>query len=132
LTAAELRRFGLTLGAAFAVIAAIIYWRRGATPFAMGAGGLGLGLASAALLAPGALAPVERAWMGLAHALSRVTTPIILAIIYFLIITPIGLLRRATGRNALVRRLGDAELAEGGYWVVRPAGRTRSDLSRQF
>ncbi len=126
LTAAEGRKFAFTVGAAFAVLAGLLWWRdiaRAATVLAGIAGALGV----AGLLVPGSLGPVYRAWMGLAALLSRITNPIFLGIVYFLVITPVGLLLWATGKRPLKRRK-DATT----FWVDRPEGARRGDLRRQF
>jgi hypothetical protein len=84
-------------------------------------------LVAGGLLIPGSLGPVQRAWMRLAVAMSRVTTPIIMGLIYFILFTPIGLVRRMMGKNALVRPAG------GTFWIDRaPGPGRRSDLQRQF
>jgi saxitoxin biosynthesis operon SxtJ-like protein len=101
LSAAGGRKFGLTVGTAFLAFGAIALWRgkqRTATVL-FTLGGL---LVVAALVAPTALGPVERAWMGLALAISKVTTPIFMGIVYFLVILPIGLVRRLTGNSPIV------------------------------
>lgn len=125
LSAAELRRFGVTVGPAFALLAAIAWWRDHAT-----AAGV-LGAIAALLLATGALVPtllgpVHRAWMGFATRLSKVTTPLFLGIVYFVIFTPIGLLRRALGKNAL-----DHAKVRDSYWQPR-ASRTGGSMDRLF
>jgi hypothetical protein len=76
---------------------------------------------------PAQLGPVHRAWMGLAHLLSRVTTPIFMSVVYFVVITPVGLLKRLFGRNPM-----KAALANGSYWVPREADAMRGDMERQF
>src|SRR3954454_6045583 len=84
LTAAEGRKFGLTVGLAFLALGSIAYWRgkhRTSTVFLV-LGGL---LVLAALVVPTALGPVERAWMALAHAISKVTTPIFMGVVFFLV-----------------------------------------------
>ena len=80
----------------------------------------------AGILIPTRLGPVLRGWMGFAHLLSKVTTPIFLGIVYFLVVTPIALVTRAIGR----RPLNHAE-QDGGFWTL-PASGGRSDLERQF
>ena len=126
LTAAQGRRFGLTVGGAFLVIAAIAWWRGHPTATTI-VGALGGALALAGLVIPTHLGPVERAWMRLAHAISKVTTPLVMGIMYLLVLTPTGLLRRAFGGNPLVHREADA-----GFWRTRPEGRRAGDLTRQF
>ena len=75
LTAAEGRKFGLTVGSAFLILGTIAFWR-GKRLTAMVLQSLGGVLIVAAIVMPTQLGPVERAWMGLAHLISKVTTPI--------------------------------------------------------
>lgn len=82
----------------------------GLVPWLGGAGGL---LLLAGLAIPGSLGPLYRAWMGLALLLSKVTTPIFMGVIYFLVITPMGLFMRMIGRSPLPK---------GGKWHSRLAG----------
>jgi hypothetical protein len=131
LTASEGRKFGVTVGLAFAALASIAWWREApaaATVFAV----LGGSLLLAGLLIPARLGPVQRGWMRFALLISKVTTPVLMGVIYFVIITPVGLIRRAMGHNSLVRRTGAPELASGGVWVQRPPDKARSDLNRQY
>lgn len=127
-SSAKGRRFAFTLAIAFAVLGAIGYLRhRHVTSTVFGA--LAAIFLAAAIAVPGRLQPVERAWMGLAHAMSRITTPIFMSIVYFVVLTPISLIRRLAG-NPLVH-----EAVGGSYWVVRKAadrdaGRRR--MERQF
>jgi hypothetical protein len=124
LSAREGRKFAFTLAIAFGVFAGVAWWRGGATvPTVLGAlAGL---FAFGGLVAPTRLGPVERAWMGLAHAISKVTTPIFMGVVYYLVITPVGIVRRAVGGNPLRAHRG----ATG--WVDRAAA-PRGDLTRQF
>jgi len=124
LTPREGRKFALTLAVAFGVLALIAWWR--GSPRAL----LVFGVIAAAfvlggLLVPGKLGPVYRLWMGFAHALSRITTPVFMAVVYFLVITPIAVIRRAVGGNPLRTHGG----ATG--WVDRQQD-PRGDLTRQF
>jgi len=127
LSAAEGRRFGLTVGAALLVLAAISLWRH-RSPQAVVFGALGAGLLVAGLTVPTRLGPLFRAWMGLAHAMSRVTTPLVMGFLYFVVLTPVGLLMRLFGRRPLER---SRALASG--WIERaPDTRQRADMARQF
>jgi hypothetical protein len=125
-TASQGRRFGLTVGTAFLVFAAIAWWRgSGTTANVLGL--LGAALAAAGLLLPAQLGPVERAWMALAHAISKVTTPIVMAAMYLLVMLPVGILRRTFGGNPLTHAP-----RQHGYWRERPATSRRSSMQRQF
>ncbi len=127
LSRGEARRFGLVVGSAFLVFGALSWWRHrmlGAQVF----GAIGTTLMLLGALAPAALRPVHRVWMGVAAQLSKVTTPIVLAVVYFVVIAPIGLVRRLMGKNSLKRRPRDAS-----YWVSRVAGSdARERMERQF
>jgi hypothetical protein len=124
LSPAEGRKFGFTVGMAFGVLAGITWWRD--HPLLMQVfGGLGVALILAGALVPGHLGPVHRAWMGLAHVISRVTTPIFLAVVYFLVISPIGLIMRLFGWNPLAHRP-----EQGSLWLTRSSA--RGTMSNQF
>ena len=124
LTVAEGRKFGLTVGIAFLAFAALVAWR-GHAIVAMTLGLLGVVLCLAGLLIPQRLGPVQRGWMALALTISKVTTPIFMAVVYFLVLTPTGILRRTFGRNPLVPP------AKGTLWFIR-SNENNSDLTRQF
>ena len=64
LTPAEGRRFGLTVGVAFLVLAGLLHFWRHKETAAVVAGGLGVLLVAAGLVIPGRLGPLHRAWMG--------------------------------------------------------------------
>ena len=126
LSAAEGRKFGLTVGIAFLVLAGISYWRGHRIPVVV-LGALGALLVLAALLIPRQLGPVERAWMGLAAAISKVTTPIFMALVYFLVLTPAAVIMRLVGHRALQH-----EPEQGSFWRRRPEGERAADMTRQF
>src|SRR5215831_9226218 len=112
-SAADGRRFGLTVGGAFLALGVVTRWRGHAVSAAVFLVVAAL-LILAAAVSPVRLRAVDRAWMAMAHAISRVTTPLFMALIYFLLLTPTGLLRRAGGRNALVHKAGQT-----GFWADR-------------
>jgi saxitoxin biosynthesis operon SxtJ-like protein len=126
LSRGEARRFGLVVGAAFLVLGALVWWR-GRPLTGQVFGGLGAVLILSGIMWPLALLPVHRLWMGLAVAISKVTTPVFLGCVYFGIITPIGLVRRLFGHDSVkARQTGD------GFWVLRDSARERSDMEHQF
>ena len=129
LTVAEGRKFGLTLAAGFTVLGALFAWR-GHPLAARVLWAVALVSAAGGLLVPTRLAPVERAWMALGVALSHVVRPVFFSILYFLVITPAGLLRRSIGTSPLARKAGDF-----GYWHRREPREpevVRRALERQF
>jgi hypothetical protein len=128
LTPGDLRRFALTVGAALAGLGGLS-WRRGHLVVGPGLAGLGAALGLCGLLAPARLGPVYRGWMRFGRLLSALTTPLVLGLVYFGVITPIGVLMRLAGRNPLRHRAGAM-----GYWKRRqPSPADPADtLQRQF
>lgn len=127
LTAAEGRKFGFTVGLAFVAIGGILTWR-GKPSRALFFYALGGALVLAALVAPTALGPVERAWMALARAISKVTTPIFMGVVYFLVMTPIGFIRRRLGSP-----IAAARTAGMSRWEARSADEPVGEqMERQF
>ena len=121
------RRFGLTVGIAFLVLAAVARWRGHPTSFIVLAA-LGTTLIVAGLLVPQQLGLVEATWMRLAAAISRVTTPILMGVIYYGLFTPLGAVLRALGRRPLAR-----DPAAGTYWVRhRSLADGQGGMERQF
>jgi len=124
-TARDGRRFAFPVGTAFLLLAGVLWWRDRLTLAWIGAG-LAAALLLAGLVLPARLGPVYRAWMGLAHAISKVTTPIFMGVVYYLVLTPFGWAMRAVGKNPLVHKVEN-----GGFW--RPANPgPKKDLRRQF
>jgi hypothetical protein len=124
----KLRNFGLTVGIAFGVLAALLFWREKAhyVYFAViSAVFLLLGV-----LAPAALKPVEKVWMKAAGAMGWVMTRVILTILFFAVFTPIGLLARLLGKDFLSLRMDQAAST---YWIYRePRELTKQDYEKQF
>ncbi len=127
LAAQEGRKFGLTVGIAFIVLGGVFLWRGHELPVRV-LSGVGAVLILGALLFPARLKPVERAWMAVALQISKVTTPIVMGIAYFLVLTPIALVIRRLKGNPLTHK-GDGL----GYWYAKGGPQNpKSDMRRQF
>ncbi|MFH1221204.1 MAG: SxtJ family membrane protein [Candidatus Eisenbacteria bacterium] len=124
----ELRKFGLTVGIAFAALGAFLLWRgRAYYPYFFGLGGA---LVLLGLVAPGLLKRAHRVWMSLALVLGWVMTRVILSLLFYLAFTPIGLVAKLLGKRFL-RPKRDG--AEDTYWVRRvPAKPDRTRYEKQF
>ena len=120
------RAFGLVFAAVFAIV--------GAWPMLAGGGprpwalAVAAGFAALALLAPRALAPLNRVWTRFGLLLATVTNPLVMGLLFFLVVTPMGLVMRALGKDPLRRRF---EREAASYWIERrPPG--PAPMSRQF
>lgn len=122
------RNFGFTFAAACLVIAGLPLVR--GAPMRWWAVALAAAFALAALAAPSLLRPLNRLWFRLGLALHHIVNPIIMAAIFYLAVTPMGLIMRALGKDPL-RLKRDEDSAT--YWIARkrPAPAPRS-MSKQF
>jgi hypothetical protein len=115
----EVRQFALYWLSGFClVLAAVALVRYGSWPVAAA-----LGLGAIVSIALGLSRPawmriVFLMWMGAAFPIGWLISHTLMAMIYFLVITPIGLLMRLLGRDPLVRRF---DRNASSYWMSRPS-----------
>jgi len=115
------REFGLIVGGAFTLLGSWWMYRGKFLSIAQFAVPFGILLVLLGLIAPRVLVYPNKAWMKLAEGMSYVSTRIILAIVYFGVLTPIGLIKRAMGWDPLHRRSASSE----SYW--RPYSKRQLD-----
>jgi hypothetical protein len=83
-----------------------------------------------ALLWPRLLHPANRLWTSLGVLLGRIVNPIVMAILFFLVFTPVGVLMRLLGKDPL--RLKQDRQKET-YWIpCHPSDPQTESMSRQF
>jgi saxitoxin biosynthesis operon SxtJ-like protein len=114
---AALRKFGLSVGGVFLLLGAVSRWRGHTIAPALLATA-GVLLVVPGLVAPAVLAPVERRWMQFAEVLGRINTRIVLTVLYYVVITPVGALRRRSA-DPLDRRMREPKPSN---WVRRERG----------
>ncbi len=114
----ELRKFGFTMAVAFALVSGLFFWRE-VEAWRYTAAIAGIFALGGALL-PRILAPVEWAWMKLAHYLGTVMTFVLLTLTFFLLITPLGVIMRLFRADLLALKFNPQIES---YWVkVDPEG----------
>jgi hypothetical protein len=108
------RNFGLVFAAVFALIG---LWpvTGGAAP-RWGLLGLAAVFAALAMFAPQTLRLPNKLWFKLGLLLGAVVAPIVMAIVYILVLIPIGLAMRASGKDPLSRKMDPNEKS---YWIPR-------------
>ncbi len=106
------REFGLVVGGVFVLLSAWWLYRGKFSSVSHVTLPLGTLLVLIGLVYPRALVWPNRAWMKLAEGLSFVSTRVILAVVFFGVLTPIGLIKRALGWDPLRRRARSS----GSYW----------------
>ena len=121
----DLRKFGLTMGIFLGVFGFILLWRgRNDCVYWLAAGAvmLFLSFCFAALLGP-----VQKAWMTLAVLMGWVMSRVILCVLFFLIVTPLGFIVRLTGKDLLNEKFK----SEGSYWLDH-APQEKNSCKNQF
>jgi len=122
-----LRRFGLTIAVVLGVLAALMIRRNATAAAPLAAGAVVLILA--AQFAPAHLAKFHRLWTMLSLVMGWIMTRVILTIVFFVVLTPIGLLQRLVGRRAFDVAFRTA--AET-YWKPRASAFDAASYEKQF
>ena len=121
----ELREFGLTIGAILVILGGIAAWRgRPVYPYFLG---FGIAFMAAGMLLPKALKFPQVAWMGFAVVLGFFSSRLVLSILFYAVITPIGIIMRVFGKDVLDQRI---DRSAGSYWKMRETA-TKSKESYQ-
>jgi hypothetical protein len=127
ITSKQLRSFGFTVGGIFALIALWPIVVRAEDPrwWAMVVAGC---LLVPAVVFPKSLVWVYKGWMAIGHVLGWINTRIILGMIFYVIVTPIGMIRRWLGKDPMGRQLRpDLD----SYRIIRKP-RPASHLTKQY
>ena len=115
------RKFGWTFAVLFVLVGALSH------PWLIALGAL---FALVTVTRAELLAPLKRAWMKLGELLNRVVSPLVMAVIFFVVFMPVALFMRAIGRDALCRRY-EPELPT--YWKRRePPGPAEDSFRNLF
>jgi hypothetical protein len=124
----ELRRFGLLVGGVFLALGTLSAWRGHVWPPRV-LWTVGAVLFVPGLVVPSVLGPVQRGWMRFARVLGEVNARIILTVLFYAVIFPVGCVLRLF-RDPLDRRLDDGRASN---WIRRePAAVDPARYERQF
>jgi len=114
-TVKELRQFALVMTGGLGVIGTIALLKgRPAAPYLLAIAGLFLLLG---ILFPKILRWPYALWMAFAFVLGQIVTTIILTLLFFLVMTPMGLLMRLLGKDLLQKRWKKVKASS--YWMQR-------------
>lgn len=122
------KKFGITMGIILTIIGFLLLWKKNnyfEYSFFLAAAFFILGL-----VLPSVLKYVYKAWMSLAVVMGFIMTRVIMVIIFYLIVTPIGLIASITGKKFLDMKIDQSAKS---YWIAREsAQKVKSDYERQF
>src|SRR5579872_33881 len=121
------RSFGFVIAGVLCVISAIRLWKGESILYpAIGA----LVFAASAMLVPQLLRPLNILWFRFGLLLHAVVTPIILGLMFYTTITPLGWLMRVLGKRPLALAFDPSRQS---YWIHRtPPGPAPDSLTNQF
>ena len=97
------RSFGVSVGIVLCLIAAALVWR-GRIGRAEIVGGIGVVLLVSGLVYPPVLRVPSSLWWRFSRALGHVNARVLLTVLFSLVLTPLGLFWRVTGKDPLSRR----------------------------
>jgi hypothetical protein len=113
-------------GMAMVLLLLIVRLRFGADQWLWGA----LVLQVLVMTVPRIFRPVAVVWLGLSHVLGAISSRVLLGAVFFLVVTPIGVLRRLSGADAM--RLKGFGAGKASAFVVRRHTFTRRDLEKPY
>ncbi len=124
----QARKTVITVGVALIVFGGISFARHHLVRAGILGGGGAL-LLLLALAAPRATVPLHNAWMRFAAVLGWINSRLLLSLMYYGVMTPLGFMLRIAGRDPMNRRRRQAE----SYWIPRATPRqSREQFERQF
>lgn len=121
------RSFGLVFAGVFTIVGLLPLVRHGDPK--IWAVALGLAFLAVALAAPRVLHDLNALWFRFGLLLGAVVLPVVMAVLFFALVTPLAVVRRLTGQPGLALRY-DAD--QESYWITRETPIDREGLRRQF
>lgn len=123
------RSFGFVFAGFFALVAVLPAFHGPISSIRWWAAALAASFLALALWRTKSLRPLNRLWSKFGLLLSKIVGPVVLMLIFYAVVTPVGLLMRAFGKDPLRLRRDEAT----SYWIVRQApGPAPGSMKDQF
>ncbi len=124
----ELKQFGLIIGGILLVIGSYRWWKIHPDCFYFVISGVLIILAG--LIFPVILKPFQKVWMVIALVLGWFMSRLVVTVLFYLILTPIGLIAKLAGKQFLELK---PKKSQKSYWNYRQSATiTKIDLEKQF
>lgn len=107
----ELRKFGITTGIIIALLFGLLLPWIFSRPIPRWPWGVSSVLIIWALIAPGTLKIVYSIWMCISHVLGYINTKIVLAIVFYLVFTPMGVLMKIFRKDPMRRKIDNGAIS---------------------
>ena len=127
-TKKELREFGLTIGIILVILGGVSLWRgKEFYPYFLGIGGLFI---ISGLTLSRILKPLQKIWMSFSIIVGFFASRFILLILFYTVLTPMGLLTRLFGKDILDQRIDKTRRS---YWREREGGiKNKESYEKQY
>ncbi|HED37774.1 MAG TPA: hypothetical protein ENI76_05960 [Ignavibacteria bacterium] len=127
-TKKDLMKFGVSVGIVLLVISALLFWNEKNSYLYFGI--IGILLTILGIFYPASLRPINKVWMSFAIVLGWVMTRVILIILFYIVLTPIGIIAKIFRKNFLELKI---DKSINSYWEVREKRNFEpSDFDNQF
>ena len=125
----EIRKFALVIAIALGVIGSFIYVKSGNFDVVGWLWGIGLLFLILGFILPSVLRPVYRIWMLLAYFIGGIVSRVILTVLFYVVLTPTGLVLRLFGKDVLDQRF---EKDRESYWIKKDLSDHTKDQYRKM
>ena len=125
----EIRKFGLVIAIALGVIGSFVYVKFGNFDVVGWLWGIGLLFLILGFILPSVLRPVYRIWMLLAYFIGGIVSRVILTVLFYVVLTPTGLVLRLFGKDVLDQRF---EKDRESYWIKKDLSDHTKDQYRKM
>ena len=124
----QLKEFALTIGIVLLIVSAIMFYNSSELKLHFGIAGILVILLG--YVFPNLLMPLQKLWMALALVLGFFMSRLILTLLFYLVITPIGLISKLAGKDFLDLKLTRTKET---FWNYREKKEYQKiDSERQF
>lgn len=108
------KNFGITFTFVFLIFAVLPYFTIGRINYWLLV--ISIIFGTVTIFIPHILKPLNRLWFKFGLLLGKIVTPIFMIVLYFLVVTPIGLIIRYSGKDQLRLKRNNSL---NSYWIIR-------------
>ena len=123
----ELRQFGITIGVVTGLLALVAFLRQKDTLILFSI--VSVTFLFFGIVFPVVLKPIQKIWMSLAVIIGWFMTRVILIVLFYLVVTPLGLVAKIFGKGSLGLKFNPDTLT---YWIPKDYAKDKKSYENQF
>ncbi len=116
----ELRKFGLLVGAVFLLFGVAGFFKHWSAEIFVTAGAIGILLLLCGWLRPAVLKRAYVVWMGIAFVLGWVVSRLILIVLFYVVLTPLGIVARLSGKKFIATEFRTQRVS---LWIAKESAK---------